>query len=184
MAISDYASRKDRRLTPYRRRLASAYQRAFLDLCRWSARKRELSPREVLEAIAPAAAQRNPRARMTGDGLTHATRRLTTNRGRLAPEETYRLVQAFVDSQRLETVPADRRSGGRSNGQRAAAAPPDPSRHAPDRRRVPREPLEPAPSAPPPRTHPHPPDRVPASKSRRIAPRGDMHHGISCASDG
>jgi hypothetical protein len=48
---------------------------------------------------------------MTGDGLTHATRRLTTNRGRLAPEETYRLVQAFVDSQRLEAVPSDRETG-------------------------------------------------------------------------
>jgi hypothetical protein len=36
---------------------------------------------------------------MTGDGLTHATRRLTTNRGRLSPEETYRLIMAFADSQ-------------------------------------------------------------------------------------
>jgi hypothetical protein len=39
---------------------------------------------------------------MTGDGLTHATRRLTTNRGRLAPEETYRLIMAFADSQSRE----------------------------------------------------------------------------------
>jgi hypothetical protein len=39
---------------------------------------------------------------MTGDGLTHATRRLTSNRGRLAPEETYRLIRAFADSQQRE----------------------------------------------------------------------------------
>jgi len=38
---------------------------------------------------------------MTGDGLTHATKRLATQRSRLRPEETYRLIQAFVDSQDL-----------------------------------------------------------------------------------
>jgi hypothetical protein len=42
---------------------------------------------------------------MTGDGLTHATRRLTRNRGRLEPEETYRLIQAFADSQQRGAVP-------------------------------------------------------------------------------
>jgi hypothetical protein len=40
--------------------------------------------------------------RMTGDGLTHATRRLTINRSRLEVEETYRLIQAFADSQQRE----------------------------------------------------------------------------------
>jgi hypothetical protein len=48
---------------------------------------------------------------MTGDGLTHATRRLTRNRRRLAPEETYRLVQAFVDTQLLDDVPERRTAG-------------------------------------------------------------------------
>ena len=50
---------------------------------------------------------------MTGDGLTHATRRLTTNRNRLAPEETYRLIRAFARSQhqdREECEPSDGRS--------------------------------------------------------------------------
>lgn len=99
IALSDYASRQDRRLTLYRRRLAHAYQRSFLDLCRWTARRRDASIESVLIDLAPRARARNPYARMTGDGLTHATRRLTTNRGRLAPEETYRLIQAFADSQ-------------------------------------------------------------------------------------
>ena len=102
IALSDYASRKDRRLTPYRRRLARTYQRAFLELCGWVANRRQRSLESILAELAPRAATRNPYARMTGDGLTHATRRLTTNRGRLAPEETYRLIMAFAESQGRE----------------------------------------------------------------------------------
>lgn len=99
IALSNYASRKDRELTPYRRQLARTYQHAFLELCDWTASRRRRSLESVLSELAPRAAARNPHARMTGDGLTHATRRLTTNRGRLAPEETYRLIMAFASSQ-------------------------------------------------------------------------------------
>jgi hypothetical protein len=106
IALSDYASREDQKLTPYRRRLAHSYQRAFLELCNWAARRRRCGREALLADIAPRAAARNPYARMTGDGLAHATRRLTTNRGRLSPEETYRLIQAFAESQERED-PAD-----------------------------------------------------------------------------
>ena len=105
IALSDYASRKDKALTPYRRRLAASYQRAYLDLMSWVGQRQRSSLRSVLEEIGPRATQRNPYARMTGDGLTHATRRLTTNRRRLAPEETYRLIQAFADSQQRDEKP-------------------------------------------------------------------------------
>ncbi|HIG70050.1 MAG: hypothetical protein ABGX04_08165 [Myxococcales bacterium] len=104
IALSDYASRKDKQRTPYRRRLAARYQRAYLALIQWAARRARKSPRTLLEELAPRAEQRNPYARMTGDGLTHATRRLTTNRRRLKPEETYRLIQAFADSQQREDL--------------------------------------------------------------------------------
>jgi len=109
IAISDYASRKDRQLTPYRQQLARNYQRAFLELCKWAAKHGRRSPESVLAGLAPRAAARNPYARMTGDGLTHATRRLTVNRGRLAPEETYRLIKAFANSQQREVSPSDSR---------------------------------------------------------------------------
>ena len=102
IALSDYASRKDRVLTPYRRRLARNYQKAYIELCDWSAERRRRSRVSVLAEIAPRAVARNAYGRMTGDGLTHATRRLTTNRGRLAPEETYRLIMAFAKSQQRE----------------------------------------------------------------------------------
>jgi hypothetical protein len=114
IALSDYASRKDKERTPYRRRLAADYQRAYLDLIHWVAGRARKSPRATLEELAPRAALRNPYIRMTGDGLTHATRRLTTNRSRLEPEEIYRLIQAFADSQQREGLEHTKPKGKRS----------------------------------------------------------------------
>jgi hypothetical protein len=106
IALSNYASRADRAASPYRRRIALDYQRHYLQAIAWLAQRRRGRPETALASIRAAAEARNPHARMTGDGLTHATRRLTSNRKRLAPEEAYRLVQAFADFQERE--PADR----------------------------------------------------------------------------
>lgn len=105
IALSDYASRKDRRINAYRRRQASAYQRHYLDLIDRVARAGKRPREEVLREVSERAVLRNPYARMTGDGLTHATRRLTSNRSRLAPEETFRLLRAFADFQQREPSP-------------------------------------------------------------------------------
>lgn len=102
LALSDYASRKDRRVNAYRRRQAAAYQRDYLALVDRIARHRGRGRRELLVELRERAVLRNPYARMTGDGLTHATRRLTSNRSRLAPEEMFRLVRGFADSQLRE----------------------------------------------------------------------------------
>ena len=108
LALSDYASRADRRLTDHRRRVARDYQRAYLDLVDTLARRQRRSRRATLAGLVPAARARNPYARMTGDGLTHATRRLSRNRRRLRPEESHRLIQAFADfQQRDEASPPD-----------------------------------------------------------------------------
>ncbi|MCR9097990.1 MAG: protein adenylyltransferase SelO family protein [bacterium] len=105
LALSDYASRTDRRLTDHRRRVARDYQRAYLDLIDALARRQRRSRRSTLAGLAPAARDRNPYARMTGDGLTHATRRLSRNRRRLRPEESHRLIQAFADFQQRDDPP-------------------------------------------------------------------------------
>jgi len=102
IALSDYASRKDRQINPYRRQLALTYQRHYLALVDAIAARRHRSRATALEALSDRAVARNPFARMTGDGLTHATRRLTSNRSRLAPEETFRLLRAFADFQQRE----------------------------------------------------------------------------------
>jgi hypothetical protein len=108
IALSDYASRLDRTLTPYRRRLARDYQTRYLALVDLAGRRRRHTRRRVLEALQPVARARNPRSRMTGDGLTHATHRIANSRHRLAAEETHWLVQAFADSQQREPVRSPR----------------------------------------------------------------------------
>jgi hypothetical protein len=114
LALSSYASKEDRRRTPYRDRLARDYQRAYLDLATRLARRRGLSLQVWLEEIRPTAESRNPYNRMTGDGLSHAARRLAQNRNRLAPEETYRLISEFADSQDLSRDTACIAKGDRS----------------------------------------------------------------------
>ena len=107
IALSNYTSRRDRRVTPSRRQLARAYQRAYLAVCERVAARQHVPLSDVLADIAPRARARNPYARMTGDGLTHAAERLSTSRRRLAAEETYHLIEAFADSQdRHDTKPS------------------------------------------------------------------------------
>lgn len=116
IALSNYASRRDRKTTPTRSSLARAYQRAYVALCERVAHHRHVALTEVLADLAPRARLRNPYARMTGDGLTHAAHRLATCHRHLAAHETYRLVEAFADSQ-------DRRErSGASSPARAAVA--------------------------------------------------------------
>jgi len=124
IALSDYASREDRRINAYRARQAFAYQRHYLELIDHIARGRKRSSEEILREVSGRAVARNPHARMTGDGLTHATRRLTSNRSRLAPEETFRLLRAFADFQQREPSPGSGRRG---------SAPPDPNPIAEER---------------------------------------------------
>jgi hypothetical protein len=107
IALSQYASRKDRKRSRYRHQLALDYQRYYLALVDSVAKKNGRSRKLVLHEMTTRAASRNPYARMTGDGLTHATRRLTSNRKRLAPEETFRLVHAFADFQQREGAPVE-----------------------------------------------------------------------------
>jgi uncharacterized protein YdiU (UPF0061 family) len=107
IALSDYASRKDRAATDYRRRAAMFYQKAYLELVAEVARREGRDLPGLLASIAPKAAARNPYARMTGDGLAHATKQIAANRSRLTPEEIYRLIDAFVRAQDYSARAAD-----------------------------------------------------------------------------
>jgi len=106
VALSDFASRRDSQLSPYRRRLAHDYQRHYRAVIEWVSDQRNQTFRDTLEGLAPQARARNPYARMTGDGLTHATRRLSRSRDRLTPEETFRLIQGFADFQQQNDTKA------------------------------------------------------------------------------
>lgn len=99
IALSDYASPRDRAGSRHRRRQAKQYQRAYLEVVESVARLEQRDASSVLASMAPLAAARNPYARMTGDGLTHATTRIAEQLHRLTPDEVYRLVRAFVETQ-------------------------------------------------------------------------------------
>jgi hypothetical protein len=96
IAASSYASRDDRRATPARLRRARAFQAAYLALARRAARLSGRPVRRVLADLAARAAAVNTYARVTGDAIAHASRRLARARKRLGPDATWEVVRRFA----------------------------------------------------------------------------------------
>ena len=114
IAASTYASRRDRQATPYRRRMAAEFQRAYLDVVRAAARISGWTPTVLLDSVARRSAVINRFDRITGDSATYATRRLLRSRGKLSVESVGWLIEQFVEAQDLS--PPDQ------PGKRGAAA--------------------------------------------------------------
>jgi hypothetical protein len=111
LAVSDYASRADRRPTAWRLRMARALQRAYLALADAAATHAGRSRGEVLRGLAERAPILNPEARITGDAIDHAASRILKRRPALSPEAVYRLVQAYTDDQDQDPDRVARREG-------------------------------------------------------------------------
>jgi hypothetical protein len=101
LALSSYASRRDRRETQPRRRFALAFQQALLALIRAAARRTDRSFDEVLAELARRSAKINRFSRLTGDGAVWAARRLLRVRRRLGPSRFHQVVERFLDDQVL-----------------------------------------------------------------------------------
>jgi len=99
LALSDYASARDRELTDHRARMTREFQRAYLDLVDAVAQCVGESRRRTIERIAARTPILNPYDRITGDAVDHAAGKLLARRPRLSPESIHRLIQAFVDDQ-------------------------------------------------------------------------------------
>lgn len=99
VALSDYASRRDRRPTAYRIRMARELQRAYLALVDAAARRTRSDRGEIVRSLARRAEVLNPEARITGDAIDHAAGQLLRRRPALSPESIHRLVQAYADDQ-------------------------------------------------------------------------------------
>lgn len=99
IACSSYASRRDRALTPHRRRRARELQRAYLALAVRAAEIEGTSVPAVLAELARRSATINRQGRITGDSVDFVTARLLRMRRRLGPEALYTLVRRFVDAQ-------------------------------------------------------------------------------------
>jgi hypothetical protein len=116
IALSDYASRSDRKPTPHRLRMAAQLQRAWLELIRSESRRRRVPARRLLADVAVRAARMNPYDRITGDSVDHASARLLRRRRTLSPESLYRLVARFTDYQDVRTEGAAHDAAGVEQG--------------------------------------------------------------------
>lgn len=112
IALSDYASARDRQMTDHRARMARELQRAYLALVEAAARHVGTDRTAALRALAERAPIRNPEARITGDAIDHATGKVLGHRPGLSPESVYRLVCAFTDDQDQ----SPERASGRTRG--------------------------------------------------------------------
>jgi len=102
LAASSYASRRDRRLFPHRCRMARDLQRHYLALVRAVSRHDGVDEAALLQELAARTAILDPPARMTGDGIDHASALLQRHRRRLSPEQLYRVVERFASEHHLE----------------------------------------------------------------------------------
>jgi hypothetical protein len=99
IAASSYASRRDRRLTAHRRRMAGALQSAYLELANRAASNAGISLCAQLTELARRSARINAATRTTGDGADYATARLLRQRRRLTSLRFHQVIEAFVASQ-------------------------------------------------------------------------------------
>ena len=114
IALSSYASRRDRRLTPHRRRMAASFQRTYLELVEAAALRTGRTARTVLRGIARRAAARNRYDRITGDAVFYAARRLVRHHKRLRSDVFHDVIRRFISHQ--VRLPTGRRSGGSEVG--------------------------------------------------------------------
>jgi hypothetical protein len=119
VALSRYASRRDRRVTAHRRGRALALGRTYRSLLEAAASQAGCSLAALLARIAPRAAIINRAERITGDGIDYATARLMRSRRALSPRALHALVERFVEHQDL--MPGRRPAPPRS-GEAAAPA--------------------------------------------------------------
>lgn len=108
LALSSYASRADRRATPFRLRQAREFLRAFMALLEAAARHAERTLPEQLRDVGARSAVLNRAERITGDGIDAATARLMRSRHHLRPQEFHDLVTRFVAAQALAAPPPRR----------------------------------------------------------------------------
>jgi len=99
ICASDYASPKDRRLTPYRKRMTSAFQNRYLDLLEAVAEGAGRSLQNLFEEVAHRAGVINRFDRVTGDSLSHGTAELLANRKQMSKRAMYRVIKEYTELQ-------------------------------------------------------------------------------------
>jgi uncharacterized protein YdiU (UPF0061 family) len=96
IGLSDYASKRDRRVTSQRKRHVAEFQRAYMDLIEAAAHVTQRSVPLVLGDVAARSTILNRHDRITGDGILHAATRLVRNRRRLGCDGIHDVVSRFA----------------------------------------------------------------------------------------
>ena len=99
IAASSYASRRDRRVAPSRRRMASEFQRSYWVLVELAAKHLHRSVAWTLSATAHRSAVINRFDRITGDAALYAARRLIRARRRLSERELHGVIERYLTLQ-------------------------------------------------------------------------------------
>ena len=114
---SNYATAKDLRITPARKRHVAQFQRRYIDLVDRAALLTSRSRNAVLSQLAARSARINRYDRVTGDAIIHLADQLKEHRYGMNYAAFHRLFNDFVDDQvlRPEYLPRHvRRKGGRA----------------------------------------------------------------------
>jgi len=101
IAASTFASRRDRRITAHRKRMALQFQREQLALIECAAKAARLSVPAMLTEVAARSAFVNRYDRITGETVLYATRKLIRQRKKLGPTRLSRVIASFVHHQTL-----------------------------------------------------------------------------------
>jgi hypothetical protein len=101
IGYSTYASPRDRRPSPHRRRMAGRFQGAYLALVERAARRTRRSVPRLLVEIAERSAVQNRFDRITGDAVVYAADLLTRRRRALGPDGVWAVLDRFVRHQTL-----------------------------------------------------------------------------------
>jgi hypothetical protein len=102
VALSHYASRRDRVPTRYRLARARAFQRLYGTLIARAARRTGRRRDAVLRLVAARSATINRAARITGDSIVWAAQVLTRQRHRVAPVALQAAITRFIDGNTLD----------------------------------------------------------------------------------
>ncbi len=102
IALSRYASRKDRVPTAYRRARAREVQRLYMTLVARAARRTGRRRADVLRTVAARSATINRAARITGDSISWAAQLLVRHRHRVPPPALQAAMTRFIAGQTLD----------------------------------------------------------------------------------
>jgi hypothetical protein len=109
---SEYATKRDLRLTRYRRWQIQRLQRTYSDLVRYLAKHRKVDEMAVLKELAARSKVINRPERITGDAVSAIADDLTARRRRLTHGQLYRAVEGFVREQTFTPdAPKQKRPG-------------------------------------------------------------------------